>query len=212
MRKPRRAQQPPFGRELPVGPIGESPPHIGHNEAVRIFDTTIIDPWLDIVWQARGTDLHCTAGAPPVARVDGDLRAIEGAAILTTDDIERIVNTLIGADGYARFERERQYDFSFDWGAKARVRANAFFERGTVALRSGSSPTRSRPRRARPSTDLQPAGRVAAGPRDRHRSDRRGQDHHARSGDRQHQLAPCRGRDHGRGAHRVPPPPQALVG
>ena len=71
--RPRRRQRRyPAATLHQGGPIGESPPDIGHNEVVRIFDTTIIDPWLDIAWQARGTDLHCTAGAPPVARVDGE--------------------------------------------------------------------------------------------------------------------------------------------
>ena len=101
---------------------------------MRTFDTSIIDRWMKAVWQRRGTDLHCTVGAPPVGRFDGRLEAIEGAPVLEGDDIERIVATLLGRESYDAFLEERQHDFGFDWGGEARVRANAFFQRGHVAL------------------------------------------------------------------------------
>ena len=45
-----------------------------------------MDGLLDIVWQAGGTDLLLTAGAPPQMRVHGELRSVPGHPRLTARD------------------------------------------------------------------------------------------------------------------------------
>jgi twitching motility protein PilT len=101
---------------------------------MRIIDTSPVDAWLGATWERGCTDLHCTADAPPVARVDGSLEPVEGARVLSAGDTEQIVRTLLGIEAFAEFERDKHHDFSFNWGDRARVRANAFFQRGNVAL------------------------------------------------------------------------------
>src|SRR5438128_1555774 len=97
-------------------------------------DTTPINAFLTELWESRATDLLLTAGAPPFMRIDGGLMAVPGAGTLTADDTEDLVDTLLGGDLAARLETEREVDFSFAWGTNARFRANAFHQRGTVAL------------------------------------------------------------------------------
>ena len=41
--------------------------------------TAEIDAWLEELWNARGTDLLLTSGAPPLLRVDGEMRPVTGA-------------------------------------------------------------------------------------------------------------------------------------
>ena len=41
---------------------------------------TNVDRYLESVWQAGGTDLLLTVGAPPMARIDGQLRPIGAEA------------------------------------------------------------------------------------------------------------------------------------
>ncbi|MFD4240498.1 type IV pilus twitching motility protein PilT [Streptomyces sp. NPDC058525] len=74
-----------------------------------------------------------TTGSAPFLRVDGALRPVEGAA-LTEPEVDRLVTGVLGKELTERFRREKQVDFAFSWGEKARLRGNAFVQRGTSAL------------------------------------------------------------------------------
>jgi twitching motility protein PilT len=93
-----------------------------------------IDSFLAEVWDHAGTDLLITAGAPPMARLDGHLRPLPNKKVLNADDTVRIVGSMLDDELRSRLTNERQIDFSFDWEDKARLRANAFYQRDTLAL------------------------------------------------------------------------------
>jgi twitching motility protein PilT len=97
-------------------------------------NTNLIEPYLRELLHRRATDLHITAGSPPLLRIDGVLVPVNDAGKLMPDDTERIVLALLGDDLARQFESDREIDFSFAWGTGARFRANAFRQRGTVAL------------------------------------------------------------------------------
>ncbi|MGW4649828.1 type IV pilus twitching motility protein PilT [Kitasatospora sp. NPDC004289] len=93
----------------------------------------VISHLLDELWARGGSDLLLTAGAAPFLRVDGALRRVEGA-VLTEAEVDRLVTGVLGAELTARFRRDRQVDFAFSWGERARLRGNAFVQRGASAL------------------------------------------------------------------------------
>jgi len=93
-----------------------------------------IEAWLDEVWAARGTDLLLMADAPPLLRVDGELRPVSDGRILTADDVERIVHDVMGEEMVPRFIQEREVDFAFSWQNQARLRCNAYHQRESCAL------------------------------------------------------------------------------
>jgi twitching motility protein PilT len=93
-----------------------------------------IDALLSTLWELGGTDLLLTAGSVPLLRVDGQLRRVDGGEPLDGSDVEKLVRRVIGEELAERFVREKQVDFSFSWQEKARLRGNAFRQRGTVAL------------------------------------------------------------------------------
>ncbi|HTT87067.1 MAG TPA: type IV pilus twitching motility protein PilT [Acidimicrobiales bacterium] len=102
-----------------------------------MFDTrstTEIDAWLEELWEARGTDLLLTSGAPPLLRVDGEMRPAAGGALFNPISVERIVKQVVGPDLVRRYEAERELDFAFSWRERARLRCNAFHQRDTCAL------------------------------------------------------------------------------
>jgi twitching motility protein PilT len=78
-----------------------------------------------------GSDLLFAPGVPPVARVNGDLLRL-GNEPLTPDMAELIARSLAGDRWESLLER-RELDFSFSFEEDARVRANLFFQRGTIA-------------------------------------------------------------------------------
>ena len=95
---------------------------------------TAIDGLLQELWDRKGTDVHLTVGAPPLLRLDGVLVPVEGVRKLKAADIEKVALPLLGEELTERLHNGRQVDFSFTWADKARIRGNAFWQKGTVAL------------------------------------------------------------------------------
>jgi twitching motility protein PilT len=95
------------------------------------------DVLLERLWAIRGTDLLLTVGAAPLARVDGDMGPIPGISPLTDADTRAIARRLLGERQWEQFDAGREVDFSFSWRGQARVRGNAYHQRGsaTIALR-----------------------------------------------------------------------------
>src|SRR5262249_31516937 len=97
------------------------------------IDLTLVDRYLQQLWDRAGADLLFTTDAPPYIRVDGELEQLPEAA-LSSDDAGRIVGSLLGNQFTRAFEEELEVDFSFEWKDLARFRANAFHQRGSAAL------------------------------------------------------------------------------
>jgi twitching motility protein PilT len=89
---------------------------------------------LSHLWEAGGTDLLLTAGAQPLARVDGQLHPVPGEAELGPADTEQLVAATLTDADLERFQHRRVVDFAFSWRRHARVRGNAFMQRGSATL------------------------------------------------------------------------------
>ncbi|MGH7144077.1 MAG: type IV pilus twitching motility protein PilT [Planctomycetota bacterium] len=87
---------------------------------------------LRVMIERKGSDLHLTAGSPPRIRVDGDLMPTEHD-ILTADDTETIIYSILDQDQIARFEDEKELDMSFGIQGIGRFRTNVFRQREAVA-------------------------------------------------------------------------------
>ncbi|HEY0890251.1 MAG TPA: type IV pilus twitching motility protein PilT [Nocardioides sp.] len=96
-----------------------------------------IDQLLLELWRAGGTDLLLSVGLPPMLRVDGELSPAAGADVLGTDDTDALLAEVLTEPQAEAWQHSREYDFSFSWRHEARIRGNAFTQRGltTVALR-----------------------------------------------------------------------------
>jgi twitching motility protein PilT len=93
-----------------------------------------IDSYLRELWDLMGSDLLLTAGAPPLLRVDGQMRTATGTAPLLPDQIDSILTGMLTDELAAEFEANKELDFSFGWQGLARLRANAFLQRQSSAL------------------------------------------------------------------------------
>ena len=79
------------------------------------------------------SDLHLTAGIPPVFRIDGKLVPLEGPP-LTPEDTERFARSLAGEERFSGFLRGKELDFSLGVPQLARFRINIYQQRGSVGL------------------------------------------------------------------------------
>src|SRR5579862_6625984 len=92
-----------------------------------------IDPLLQQMWDQGGSDLLLTGGSAPRIRVNGCLRPT-GEDLLDGSAIELVVHEMLTAEQRESFAADKDIDFAFSWKEHGRLRANAFVQRGTVAL------------------------------------------------------------------------------
>jgi twitching motility protein PilT len=80
----------------------------------------------------RASDLHITAGAPPMLRVRGRLAPMDGYPVLTPTDTREIVYSILSDGQRQKFENNWQIDFAYQIPGKGRFRVNAYFQRSAV--------------------------------------------------------------------------------
>ncbi len=94
-----------------------------------------VDESLAYVVERDGSDLHLKVGAPPMARIHGELRPIEGAAQLEAEDTEAALAKLIeGSKASEEFDADGEADFSYAIPGLSRFRVNAFRQRGWISI------------------------------------------------------------------------------
>jgi twitching motility protein PilT len=89
---------------------------------------------LSFTVQQGASDLHITAGMPPVIRVDGDVRRIKLPA-LEQKQVQTLIYDIMNDKIRKDFEDKFEADFSFEVPGLARFRVNAFNQnRGAAAV------------------------------------------------------------------------------
>lgn len=83
--------------------------------------------------QARASDIHLQAGAPPVIRVDGKLKPF-GNRPLTPKDLEAIAKALLTPEQWEEVEYRKELDFAYTIPGVARFRCNLLRQRGSFGL------------------------------------------------------------------------------
>src|SRR5688500_14311852 len=94
-----------------------------------------IDAALRYVVEREGSDLHVKVPAPPMARIDGELRPLEGTEPLTAQDTEAaLAHILKEPELLEEFANEGEADFSYEVRGLSRFRVNAFRQRGLISI------------------------------------------------------------------------------
>jgi twitching motility protein PilT len=95
------------------------------------MDIDFAELLLEVV-DRRASDLHLTAGAPPMARVRGRLAAVDGYPTLTPTDTREIVYSILSNDQRQKLENNWQLDFAYQVPGRARFRVNTYFQRSSL--------------------------------------------------------------------------------
>ncbi len=93
-----------------------------------------IDGLLAALWQAGGTDLLLSVGLPPMLRVDSTLSPAPGTSALSAEDTDALLAEVLTPEQGAAWAGSHEFDFSFSWRDDARIRGNAFTQRGLTAV------------------------------------------------------------------------------
>ena len=83
---------------------------------------------LAFTMQNDASDLHLSAGSPPIIRSSGLLKRVK-ADPLSSDDIRTMLYSVMTEDQRAEYEKNMEIDFAIALGEKARFRVNGFTTR-----------------------------------------------------------------------------------
>jgi len=83
--------------------------------------------------EAGASDLHLTAGLPPMIRVDGNVKPTDREP-LSPEQVQSLAYSVLNEEQQKRFEAAKELDFSFGVKGMSRFRGNAYLQRGCVGL------------------------------------------------------------------------------
>ena len=134
---PPAAQMPPAQAPAPVATPAAA--EVSATDQVHQVEQTphsgklSIEPYLEEVIRRDASDIHVQVGLPPMLRVDGALAPIQGEKVLTAEDIDDIIFSLLDDEQKEVYLKDKEIDFSFAYGDLGRFRVNAFHEKGNPA-------------------------------------------------------------------------------
>lgn len=86
------------------------------------------------VIRESGSDLHLGAGRVPAIRVSGELIFLVKHPALSKEDILGILQEILDKAKLDKFMVNQEIDFSYDFRGEARLRGNAFFQKGSISM------------------------------------------------------------------------------
>lgn len=92
----------------------------------------LIEKYLEIVVKQRGSDLHLSAGLPPVVRIDGNLQRMDVPA-LKPEEVELLLFPMLNKEQRRKLEQDWELDFSYGIPGLSRFRVNIYREHGNYA-------------------------------------------------------------------------------
>jgi twitching motility protein PilT len=84
------------------------------------------------VMERKASDLHLTAGSPPMIRHHGRLHALDYPR-LTPQTTREVIYSILTNDQRQRLETDWQIDLAYSIPGKARFRVNAYFQRAALS-------------------------------------------------------------------------------
>jgi twitching motility protein PilT len=105
-----------------------------------------IQECLDFTVKNKASDLHLVPGLTPALRVDGSLHYMANLQVLTKEDVETMVFSILNAEQKEILVTNKELDFSIGYGGGlygnvGRFRVNAYYQRGVLTAAFRFLPT-----------------------------------------------------------------------
>lgn len=100
---------------------------------MKYIDSMNIYDIMQALVDRQGSDIHLIYGIPPVLRVDGELKPVEGAPVLGRQELELLVMPLMNDEQKRRFTEQKEFDFGYSYQDKGRFRVNVYTAKGEIA-------------------------------------------------------------------------------
>ncbi len=103
-------------------------PKVGSEEAPAVD----LDELLMALVERDGSDLHLTTGIPPTIRVHGDLTPLDEFPMMTPDELQKMMYSIMTQKQREEFENHLELDMSYSVPGKSRFRVNVFQQRDSI--------------------------------------------------------------------------------
>ena len=87
---------------------------------------------LNEVLAQGASDLHITAGSPPVLRIDGSLKPLQNAPIWSGEKVAVALASALTPNQRTTFDRDLELDFAYTISGGTRFRVNFYQQRGSI--------------------------------------------------------------------------------
>lgn len=94
---------------------------------------SLLKDLLEITLDQKASDFHISVGHPPVLRIGGRLIHLIRRRELTAEDTQGLAFELMTKEQQSKFLTDKEIDFSYNFGDKARLRVNIFYQRGNIS-------------------------------------------------------------------------------
>ena len=84
-----------------------------------------IDNLFHLLHANHGSDLHLSAGNPPLLRIYGDLARVD-APVVTTEELLAVLREMVPMERVQAFEQTGDLDFAYEMDETSRFRCNYF--------------------------------------------------------------------------------------
>jgi twitching motility protein PilT len=100
--------------------------------------TPATDPPIDLLFRAMraagASDLHLSAGVPPLIRMDGEIMPLDAdGERLTAEGVVQLLNPIVPGKNRKQFEETHDSDFAYEIDGLCRFRGNIFTDRKGMA-------------------------------------------------------------------------------
>lgn len=110
-------------------------------EDVKSVDGIHIDEILRMAVERNASDIHFTAGLPPMMRLDGEIVPLP-FTVLEPGVVQRLVYEIMSDDQLQNFEEKHELDCSYSITGLSRFRLNAYMQRDSVAAAMRAIPNK----------------------------------------------------------------------
>lgn len=93
-----------------------------------------IEELITVVIREGGSDLHIGVGRYPAIRVAGQLIYLMQQQPPTHEEVVGMLTAILGPQKVEKFLKDQEVDFAYDFKGQARLRGNAFFQKGQVGV------------------------------------------------------------------------------
>ncbi|WP_235491996.1 type IV pilus twitching motility protein PilT [Leifsonia sp. Root112D2] len=137
--QPQQPQPQPVAAAQPAPPAADSPAD-ARRVSRQSADPELIAALQEVVY-SRASDLHITANAAPMIRVDGGLRPVPGGQVWDRERVASALQSIISEQQRTQFGRELELDFAYTVSANARFRVNYYQQRDSIGAAFRLIPT-----------------------------------------------------------------------
>lgn len=92
-----------------------------------------INDLLRLAYQSGASDLHISLHSPPVLRIDGLLKHVDGA-VISSEEAWGMADFLLDTERYEQFQEQGELDFAYSLEEGLRFRINIYKQRGEVSI------------------------------------------------------------------------------